>query len=71
MNHTTETDIRNKLNATFFLRLLHDSAGDSRGLELADALENEAHTLFRGAGYDDIPTRDLMIMVRAGDFNTW
>lgn len=71
MNVTTENDIRNKLNTMFFLRLLNDAGGDARGLELADALEKEAHALFRGAGYDDISTRDLMIMVRAGDFNTW
>jgi len=71
MNHTTETAIRNKLNTMFFLRLLHDASGDSRGLELANALEAEAHALFRGAGYDDCPTANLMAMVRACDFPTW
>jgi hypothetical protein len=71
MNHTTETAIRNKLNTMFFLRLLMDAGGDSRGLELADALEREAHALYRAAGYDDRPTADLMAMVRACDFGTW
>lgn len=68
MNHTTETAIRNKLNAVFFLRLLKDSAGDERGLELATSLEREAHALFRAAGYDDIPTYQLMGIVGAGNF---
>ena len=71
MTLTTETAIRNKLNAMFFLRLLHDSAGDARGLELANALEQEAHALLREAGYDDRPTYQLCVMVRACDFATW
>lgn len=71
MNHTTETAIRNKLNTVFFLRLLKDAGGDERGLALADALEAEAHALFRGAGYEDRSTYEIVAMVRACNFPTW
>ena len=69
-NMTTEerctlNKIESLLAAQAALDFLYHSHDDSRGLDLATHCEADAHALWRGLGYADMPTWELARTVSA------
>jgi hypothetical protein len=59
---TVAKKISNLLDAQWELNRLFHSHKDDRGLELATALEREAHAIWRESGNDDLPTFELSVI---------